>query len=59
MARTEVFIVVIETKTLHDATKIGAVYPDRDSAQAEVERLRNANPYTKAYFVSRHVGMEP
>ena len=51
----EVFVVVMSTKGLHPTFKVGAVYTDKAEATREVERLRAANSYTLARWVSRQV----
>lgn len=36
--------------------QVGAVYMDEAEAKAEVKRLNEANSFTQAYYVVRHVG---
>lgn len=53
---TEVFIVLIGSKKLHPNTRVGPVYFERQDAVEEVERLRTANSFTDAWWISRQAG---
>lgn len=50
---TEVFIVLISTHSLNSGVRVGAVYATLTEATREVERLREANKHTKAWWISR------
>lgn len=54
----EVFIVIISTRSLHPSFQVGPVYTTLADAAKEVDRLNEANSYTKAWWISRHIGGE-
>lgn len=47
------FIVLISTHSLNSGVRVGAVYATLTEATREVERLREANKHTKAWWISR------